>query len=108
MTFWVVVAGLEALAGGIMDDVCHELLAQRAQHAEEELALGQLVGELLLGGQVLGEHRILAEVPHGELRVGRDVEADDLILLEVQLLVGQYVPHEAELGALHRWQERVH
>ena len=49
LMLWVVVAGLEALAGGIMDDVGHVLLAQRAQHPEEELALGQLVGELLLG-----------------------------------------------------------
>ena len=42
LTFWVV-AGLEALDGGIMDDVGHVLLAQRAQHPEEELALRQLV-----------------------------------------------------------------
>ena len=67
--------------------------------------------DLLLGWEVLGEHRvlhgILVEVLHGELLVGWDVEADDLVLLEVQLLVGQDVSHEAELGALHRGQERV-
>ena len=40
LTLRVVVAGLEALAGGVMDDVGHVLLAQRAQHPEEELALG--------------------------------------------------------------------
>ena len=48
----VVVGRLEALAGGRVDDVLHVLLAQRAQDAEEELALRQLVGELLLGGEV--------------------------------------------------------
>ena len=51
----VVLAHLEALAGGCVDDVLHILLPQRAQDAEEELALRQLVGELLLGGEVLDE-----------------------------------------------------
>ena len=95
-----------------MDDVSHVLLAQRAQYAEEELAFWQLIGVLLLSKEVLGEHRvlhgILVEVLHGELLVGRDVEADDFVLLEVQLLVSQDVSHEAELGALHRGQEHVH
>ena len=50
----VVLAHLEALAGGSVDNVLHVLLPQRAQDAEEELALRQLVGELLLGWQVLG------------------------------------------------------
>ena len=50
----VVFAHLEAFAGGRVDDVLHVLLPQRAQNTEEELALRQLVGELLLGGQVLG------------------------------------------------------
>ena len=36
-----------------MDDVCHVLLAQRAQYPEEELALGQLVRELVLVGRYL-------------------------------------------------------
>ena len=53
-------------------------------------------------------HGILVEVLHGELLVGRDVEAEDLILFKVQLLVGQDVAHEVELGALHRGQEHVH
>ena len=95
-----------------MDDVCHVLLPQRAQYTEEELALRQLIGELLLGREVLSKHRvlhcILIKVLHRELLVGRDVEADDLILFKVQLLVGQDVAHEAELGALHRGQEHVH
>ena len=95
-----------------MDDVRHVLLPQSTQDAEEELALWQLVGELLLSGEVLGEHRvfhgILIEVLHRELLVGRDVEADDLVLLEVQLLVGKDVSHEAELCALHRRKEHVH
>ena len=108
----VVLAHLEALAGGRVDDVLHVLLPQRAQDAEEELALRQLVGELLLGEGVLGEHEVLhgvlVEVLHGELLVAGDVEADDLVLLEVQLLVGQHVAHEAELGALHGGQEHVH
>ena len=43
----VVLTHLEALAGGRVDDVLHVLLAQRAQDAEEELALRQFVGELL-------------------------------------------------------------
>ena len=112
LTFWVFFADLETLAGGIMDDVSNVLLAQSTHYAEEELALGQLVGELLLGWELLGEHRvfhgIFIEVLHGELLVSRDIEADDFVLLEVQLLVGQDVSHEAELGALHRGQERVH
>ena len=95
-----------------MDDVRHVLLPQRAQYTEEEFTLRQLVRELLLAGEVLGEHGvfhgILVEVLHGELLVGRDVEADDLVLLEVQLLVGKDVAHEAELGALHRRKEHVH
>jgi hypothetical protein len=108
----VVLAHLEALVGGRVDDVLHVLLPQRAQYAEEELALRQLVGELLLGGQVLGEdwvlHRILVEVLHRKLLVAGDVEADDLVLLEVQFFIGQDVSHEAELGSLHRRQEHVH
>ena len=51
----VIVTNLEALAGGRMDDVLHVLLPQRAQDTEEKLALRQLVGELLLGGEVLGD-----------------------------------------------------
>ena len=70
-----------------LDDVGNVLLPQRAQDAEEKLALRQLIGELLLGWQVLGEdrvlHRILVEIFHGELLVAGDVEADDLVLLEV-------------------------
>ena len=80
-----------------MDDVLHVLLPQRAQDAEEELALRQLVGELLFRWEVLGEdgvlHGVLVEVLHRELLIAGDVEADDLILLEVQLLVGQDVSH---------------
>ena len=95
-----------------MDDVCHVLLPQSTQYAEEELALRQLIGELLCGREVLGEHRIfhgiLIEVLHGELLVGRDVKADDLVLLEVQLLVGKNVSHEAELCALHGRKEHIH
>jgi len=60
-----------------MDDVCHVLLSQRTQYAEKELALWQLVGELLLGGEVRGKHRvfhgILIKILHGEFLVGRDV-----------------------------------
>ena len=95
-----------------MDDVCHVLLPQSTQYTEEELALRQLIGELLLGGEVLGEHGvlhgILVEVLHRKLLVGRDIEADDLILFKMQLLVCQNVAHEAELGALHRGQEHIH
>ena len=43
-------------------------------------------------GVLLVEHGvfkgILIEVLHGELLVAGDVEADDLVLLEVQLFVG--------------------
>ena len=86
----VVLAHLEALAGGRVDDVLHVLLSQRAKDAEEELALRQFVGELLLGWQVLCEdrvlHCVLVEVLHGELLVAGDVEADDHVLLEVSFL----------------------
>ncbi|MFN9904673.1 MAG: hypothetical protein ACK56F_00940 [bacterium] len=44
---------LESFLGGLRDDVLHVLLAQGTQYPEEELALGELVGELLLAGQVL-------------------------------------------------------
>jgi hypothetical protein len=112
LTFWVIFTHLEALAGSIMDDVRHVLLPQSTQYTKEELALWQLVGELLFGGEVLCEHRvfhsILIEVLYRELLVARDVEADHFVLLEVQLLVGQNVSHEAELGTLHRGQEHVH
>ena len=64
----VVLAHLEALAGGRVDDVLHVLLSQRAQDAEEELSLRQLVGELLFRWEVLGEHGVfhcvLVEVLH--------------------------------------------
>ena len=85
---------------------------RRVQRIPKKNSLWKLVRELLLGGEVLGEHGvlhgILIKVLHRELLVSRDVEADDLVLLEVQLLVGQDVTHEAELGALHRGQEHVH
>ena len=95
-----------------MDDVLHVLLSQRAQDAEEELALRKLIGELLFGGQIFGEHGvlhgILVEVLNRKLLVAGDVETNDLILLEVQLLVGQDVSHESEFGSLHCRQEHVH
>ena len=59
----VVLGRLESLAGGRVDDVLHVLLAQRAQDAEKELALRQLVGELLFRWEVLGEDG----VQHGVL-----------------------------------------
>ena len=112
LTFGVIFTYVKAFAGSIMDDVRHVLLPQRTQYAEEDFALWQLVGELLFGGEVFCEdrvfHGILIEVLHGELLVGRDVEADDLVLLKVQLLVCQEISHEAELGALNRGQEHVH
>jgi len=108
----VIFADLEALAGSRVDNVLYVLLSQGAQDAEEELAFRQLVGEMILGGEVLGEHGVLhgvlVEVLYGELLVAGDVEADDLILLEVQLLVGQDVSHEAELSSLQRGQENVY
>jgi hypothetical protein len=108
----VVFAHLEALAGGRVDDVLHVLLSQGAQDAKEELALRKLIGKLLFGGQVFGEHGVLhgvlVEVLHGKLLVAGYVEADDLVLLEVQLLVREDVSHEAKLGSLHRRQEHVH
>ena len=83
----VILAHLEALAGGRVDDVLHVLLPKRAQDAKEELALRQLFGELLFRWMVLGEygvlHCVLVEVLHGELLVAGYVEADDLVLLEV-------------------------
>ena len=86
-----------------MNDVSHVLLAQSTHYAEEELGHWQLFGELLLGWEVLGEHRvfhgIFIEVLNRELLVSWDVEAYDFVLLEVQLLVCQDVSDEAELGA---------
>ena len=41
-----------------MDDFNHVLLAQSTNYAEEELAFRQLVGELLLGWEVIGEHKV--------------------------------------------------
>ena len=82
-----------------MNDVIHVLLPQSSHYAEEELAFLKLVGELLLGGKVIGEQRVLhgiiTEVLHGELLFGRDLEADDLVLLEMELFVGHDVTHEA-------------
>jgi len=108
----VVLTHLEALARSRVDDVLHVLLPQRTQDAKEELALRKLVRELLFRWKVLGEHGvfhcILVEVLHGELLVAGDVEADYLVLLEVKLLVGKDISHEAELSSLHRGQEHVH
>ena len=59
LTFGVIFTHLKAFAGSIMDDVCHVLLSQSTQYTEEELALWQLVGELLFGGEILDEHRVL-------------------------------------------------
>ena len=53
LTFWLVVADLETLAGGIMDYVSHVLLAQRTHYDEEELALGKLVESFSLVGRYL-------------------------------------------------------
>jgi len=112
LTLGVVVLDLEALVRGLGDDVLHVLLPHGAQHPEEELPLRKLVGQLLVSGQVLYQHGVLegvvVEVLHGELLVSRDLQADDLVLLEVQLIVGKNVSHEAELGALHRRKEHVH
>ena len=112
LLLWVILAHLKTLNGSCVDDVLDVLLAQRAQDAEKELALRQLVGELLFRWEVLGEdgvlHGILLEVLHRELLVAGDVEADDFVLHEDQLLVGQDVSHEAELGSLHRRQEHAH
>ena len=49
----VVLAHLEALAGGRVDDVLNVLLAQRAQDAEEELALRSLLESCSLVGRYL-------------------------------------------------------
>ncbi len=112
LAFGVVVTNFVAFVGGLLDDVLHVLLPQSTQYTKEELALRQLVGELLLGGEILRQHfifqSILIEVLHRELLICRDIETDDLVLLEMQLLVGEDVSHKTELGALHRGQEHVH
>lgn len=111
LLLWVLLGNLEALLLGLGDDVLHVLLAEAAQDTKEELPLRQLVRELLLRRQVLLQlivlHRILVEVLHGDLRVGGNLEADDLVLLQVELLLGEDVAHEAELGGLHGGQEDV-
>ncbi len=91
LTFGVFVTNFEAFIGGLLDDVLHVLLPQSAQYTKEELL-----------------QSILIEVFHRELLIGRDVETDDLVLFEMQLLVGEDVSHEAKLGSLHRRQEHVH
>ena len=47
---------------GFSNDVEHELPLEGAQHSEEEVALRELVGELLLGGKVLAQHRVLHRI----------------------------------------------
>ena len=108
----VIILDLESLVHGVLDDVFHVLLAQCAQHPEEEITLWKVTGQLLSGRQVLGEHSILhgiiIEVLHRKLLIGRYLKPDDLILLEMELLFGEDVSEEAELCALHRRQEDVH
>lgn len=108
----VIILDLESLVHGLLDDVFHVLLAQCAEDPEEEITLWKVTGQLLSGRQVLGEHSILhgiiIEVLDRELLIGKDLEPDDLILLEMELLFGEDVPEEAELCALHGRQEDVH
>ena len=108
----VIILDLESLVHGLLDDVFHVLLAQCAEDPEEEITLWKVTGQLLSGRQVLGEHSILhgiiIEVLDRELLIGRYLEPDDLILLEMELLFGEDISEEAELCALHGRQEDVH
>ena len=108
----VIILDLESLVHGLLDDVFHVLLAQCAEHPEEEITLWKVTRQLLSGRQVLGEHSILhgiiIEVLHRQLLIGRDLEPDDLILLEMELLFGEDVPEEAELYGFHGRHEDVH
>ena len=108
----VIILDLESLVHGLLDDVFHVLLAQCAEDPEEEITLWKVTGQLLSGRQVLGEHSILhgiiIEVLDRELLIGRDLEPDDFILLEIELLFGEDISEEAELCALHGRQEHVH
>ena len=108
----VIILDIESLVHGLLDDVFHVLLAQCAEHPEEEITLWKVTGELLFGRQVLGEdsilHGIIIEVLHRELLIGRYLKPDDLILLEMELLFGKDVPEEAELCALHGRKEDIY
>ena len=108
----VIILDLESLVHGLLDDVFHVLLAQCAEDPEEEITLWKVTGQLLSGRQVLGEHSILhgiiIEVLHRELLIGRHLEPDDFILLEMELLFGEDISEEAELCALHGRKEDIH
>jgi hypothetical protein len=51
----VVVADLEPLALSLRDDVLHVVATKCTQDTKEEVSLGQLVGDLLFGWQVIAE-----------------------------------------------------
>ena len=81
------------------------------EHTEEEVPLRQLPRELFLTWKVLAQHRVrhgvVIEVLDGDLLVERNLKADDLVLLEVQLPLREDVSHEAYLGGFHRREEHV-
>ena len=101
----VIILDLEPLVHGLLDDVFHVLLAQCAEHPEEEITLWKVTGQLLSGRQVLGEHSILhgiiIEVLDGYLLISRYLESDNLVLFEMKFLFRKNIPHEAEFGPLH-------
>ena len=108
----VVVADLEPLALSLRDDVLHVVATKCTQDTEEKVPLGQLVGHLLFGWQVLAEervfHGILVEVLHRDLLVGGNLQSDHLVLFEMQFLVAKDIPHEADLRSLDCWEEHIH
>ena len=105
----VVLRGLVPVVVGLLDHVRHVLAAKSGEDAEEEFSLRQLVGQLLLGGQVLDQdlvlHGVLVHVLDGELLVVRYFQMDHLVGLQVQLALLEDVPHEVEGRGLHRRQE---
>lgn len=105
----VVLRSLEPVLVRLLDDIGHVLPPEGGQHAEEEVPLRQLVGQLLPAGQVLGKHLVLhgvvEHVLDRQLRVAGHFDVDHLVGLEVELALLEDVAHEVERGPLQAWEE---
>ena len=101
----VVVSDRVAFLVRLGDHVLQVLIPQGAHYAEKEITLREPVPQLLLRGQILLEdlvgHRILIHVLDGDLLVGGHLHVGHFVLLKVQLLLAEDVPHEAKFGAAH-------
>ena len=108
LLLWVVVADLEPLALSLRDDILHVVATKCAQDTKEEVPLGQFVGHLLYCWQIFAEervfHGILVQVLDGYLLVGGNLQSDHLVLFEMEFLVANDVPHEADLRSFGCWE----